>query len=149
MPSRDAPPNIHALLQAIQQEHGTNDIFEALAIYNSLNGNHAETKWFKGHRLLRDDPGKWFRGTQIDERDLALINASPLPWVDIGKQSYLKHVVHEYGLSQSHRDDDLSVDSLPSLSIHRIVLPKDQIPRLPRLLSTCVSEIVAVPQTLP
>lgn len=93
MPSRDAPPNIRALLQAIQREHGTNDIFEALAIHNSLNGNYAEPKWVKGHNLLRDDPDKWFRGTQIDERDLALINASPLPWVDIGKQSTLKHVV--------------------------------------------------------
>lgn len=93
MPSRDAPPSINALLQAIQREYGTTDILETLAIHNSLNGIHAEPKWVKGHRLLRNDPGKWFRGTQIDERDLALINASPLPWVDIGKQSTLKHVV--------------------------------------------------------
>lgn len=93
MPSRDTDSQVRALLQAIQREHGTTEGYDAMAIQSILALHNAEPKWVTGHKLLRDDPSQWFRGTQIDERDLALINASPLPWVDVGKQSYLKHVV--------------------------------------------------------
>ena len=93
MPSRDAPPHhigMHAsLVDAFRCEECIAKHKAAVAIPNS------SPKWVRGHKLLRDDPRKWFRGTQIDERDLALINASPLPWVDIGKQSFLKHVVRD------------------------------------------------------
>lgn len=84
---------MRALLETIQQEYGTTDVSEAMAIQNIMNGHSAAPKWVVGHKLLREDPSKWFRGTQIDERDLALINASPVPWINIGQQSFLKHVV--------------------------------------------------------
>lgn len=80
MPPTSLSPDMIAFLQA-------------MAMQNCLNEHLAEPKWVTGHNLLRDDPSKWFRGNPIDDRDLALINASALPWIDIGKQSFLKHVV--------------------------------------------------------
>lgn len=93
MPSGDAPPYMYALLQAIQREYGTTDVFEAIAMQNSLNNQLNTPKWVTGHKLLRDNPNKWFRGTHIDARDLALINASRVSWLNVGQQSFLKHVV--------------------------------------------------------
>ncbi|KAL2284871.1 hypothetical protein FJTKL_08689 [Diaporthe vaccinii] len=90
MPPRDPPPHMRVLLEAIQQEYGTTNVFEAMTRQQSL-----APKWVRGHKLLRDDPSQWFRGTQIDDRDLALINAGPVPWINIGQQSYLKHVHHK------------------------------------------------------
>ncbi|ROW06322.1 hypothetical protein VPNG_07495 [Cytospora leucostoma] len=52
-------------------------------------------KWHLGHELLREQPELWFRGEPADDRDVALINAVPMPWVDIGPQSYLKHIHHK------------------------------------------------------
>lgn len=95
MPSGGAPPYMHALLEAIQREYGTTDVFEAIAMQNSLDAQLNTPKWIKGHKLLRDYPNKWFRGTQIDDRDRALINASRMPWLNVGQQSFLKHVVRE------------------------------------------------------
>lgn len=89
---------MRALLEAIQQEYGTTDVFEAMAIQNSL-----APKWVRGHKLLRDDPSQWFRGTQIDDRDLALINADPVPWINIGQQSFLKHVVRSRPANDTKR----------------------------------------------
>ncbi|KAG6362697.1 hypothetical protein INS49_007790 [Diaporthe citri] len=63
--------------------------------YRHPGPHYAAPKWVTGHKLLRDDPSQWFRGTQVDDRDLALINADPVPWIDIGQQSYLKHVHHK------------------------------------------------------
>lgn len=81
---------MRALLEAIQREYGTTDVFEVMASY-------AAPKWVRGHKLLRDDPSQWFRGgTQIEDRDLALINAGPVYWINIGQQSFLKHVVRNY-----------------------------------------------------
>lgn len=86
---------MRALLEAIQREYGTTNVLDALAMQNILNDHNAAPKWVVGHKLLREDPSKWFRGTQIDDRDLALINASPVSWINIGKQSFLKHVVRD------------------------------------------------------
>lgn len=79
---------MRVLLEALQQEYGTTNVFETMVRQQSL-----APKWVRGHKLLRDDPSQWFRGTQIDDRDIALINADPVPWINIGQQSYLKHVV--------------------------------------------------------
>ncbi|KAJ0107204.1 hypothetical protein J7T55_007574 [Diaporthe amygdali] len=73
MPSRSDRPQMEALLQALQHQYGTTNVLE----------------------LLRENPSKWFRGNPIDDRDLALINATPVPWINIGRQSYLKHMHHK------------------------------------------------------
>lgn len=58
---------------------------------------HITPKWIQGHQRLREHPTEWFRdGRPIDDRDMALINAEPMPWVDIGEQSFLKHMVGQY-----------------------------------------------------
>lgn len=51
-----------------------------------------EPVWKIGLEILQDDPKRWFIDTQIDDRDLALINASRLPWVDLGPESALEIV---------------------------------------------------------
>ncbi|KKY37673.1 putative aaa family atpase [Diaporthe ampelina] len=86
---------MHTLLQAIQREYGTADVFEAIERQKSLGCTCNGPKWVIGHQLLRNDPSKWFRGIPIDDRDLALINASPVSWIDFGRQSYLKHVADQ------------------------------------------------------
>lgn len=70
---------------------------------NTPNGGPVASKWAIGHALLRNDPSKWFRGTPIDDRDRALINASPVPWLNIGIQSFLKHVVRYNVKSARHQ----------------------------------------------
>lgn len=112
MPSREPPADgplvMQALLLSILRERGTAEFVEAIAMLDRMDAHlvahpnaplqdHLEAgippKWVTGLKLLRDDPSKWFRDTQIDDRDLALINASPVPWVEAGQQSFLKHVV--------------------------------------------------------
>jgi hypothetical protein len=83
MPSADPPPHLVAMFQAIVQQQG------------GLSALYGGPKWVVGHQMLRSNPEKWFRDTQIDDRDLALINADPSPWIDIGQDSYLKHVVRD------------------------------------------------------
>ncbi|KAH8788197.1 hypothetical protein F5883DRAFT_610642 [Diaporthe sp. PMI_573] len=114
MPSREPPADrplvMQALLLSILRERGTAEFVEAIAMLDRMDAHlvthpnaplqdHLEAgippKWVTGIKLLRDDPSKWFRDTQIDDRDLALINASPVPWVEAGQQSFLKHVHHK------------------------------------------------------
>ncbi|POS81349.1 hypothetical protein DHEL01_v200279 [Diaporthe helianthi] len=121
MPSADPPHcSMDAVLQAVKQEHGTAAYLEVVEMVNHLDASKAANpnaplishfraanmpmqflrflgapKWVAGYEMLRAEPKKWFRDTQVDERDLALIKASPVPWIEIGKQSFLKHVHHK------------------------------------------------------
>lgn len=95
MPSRSDRPQMEALLQALQHQYGTTDVLEVIAMQQNPNSDLHAPKWVRGHKLLRENPSKWFRGNPIDDRDLALINATPVPWINIGQQSYLKHMVRD------------------------------------------------------
>ncbi|KAK5100789.1 hypothetical protein LTR24_000935 [Lithohypha guttulata] len=43
--------------------------------------------------MLRKQPEAWFRGASIDDRDRALLFASPIPFIDYSKGSYLRKMV--------------------------------------------------------
>jgi hypothetical protein len=43
--------------------------------------------------MLQDKPLAWFRDAPIDMRDLNLIRAEPVPWLDYSQRSYLRKMV--------------------------------------------------------
>ncbi|RYP79469.1 hypothetical protein DL770_006650 [Monosporascus sp. CRB-9-2] len=45
-------------------------------------------------RWLQCKPEAWFRGSPIDERDRALLDAQDVPWVHYAKTSYLRKIYH-------------------------------------------------------
>ncbi|KAI3325933.1 hypothetical protein HD806DRAFT_552322 [Xylariaceae sp. AK1471] len=40
--------------------------------------------------MMRETPEKWLRHLEVDDRDIALLNAACVPWVDYGARSYLR-----------------------------------------------------------
>lgn len=45
------------------------------------------------HNMIRNKPEAWFKDSPIDDRDRALINAGPAPFVSYGQRSYLRKMV--------------------------------------------------------
>lgn len=50
-------------------------------------------KWEEFRCRMRTDPAAWFRDTPIENRDLDLLNAFPVSFVDYFKGSFLRKVV--------------------------------------------------------
>ncbi|KAH7418445.1 hypothetical protein BKA64DRAFT_565078 [Cadophora sp. MPI-SDFR-AT-0126] len=49
-------------------------------------------KWEAARCMMRTDPSAWFRDSPIENRDLDLLNAYPVSFVDYFKGSYLRKV---------------------------------------------------------
>lgn len=54
-----------------------------------------EPSWTMALDLIRKHPELWFRDYLVDDRDHALIHGALPSWVDLGPNSYLKHVVSD------------------------------------------------------
>ncbi|KAK0124536.1 hypothetical protein ONS95_009485 [Cadophora gregata] len=51
-------------------------------------------KWEAARCKMRTDPSAWFRDSPIENRDLDLLNAYPVSFVDYDKTSFLRKVYH-------------------------------------------------------
>jgi len=47
----------------------------------------------QAYSMLCENPGKWFRGAIIDDRDRALLTGERAPFVEYSKVSYLRKIV--------------------------------------------------------
>ena len=58
------------------------------------------TKEESARCMLRSRPAAWFRDCPIEQRDLDLIKAKDVPWVNYSQASYLRKIV---SLFQKHK----------------------------------------------
>ncbi|KAI1255234.1 hypothetical protein MGN70_003298 [Eutypa lata] len=72
------------------------------------------------HNMIRNKPEAWFKDSPIDDRDRALINAGPAPFVSYGQRSYLRKMYHlkqgeeEFGSSDWSVEEDKACKKMVS-----------------------------------